>query len=139
MVFFMVGAVVGATSRHFSQMFVGRVLQGVGGAGIWVMGEVVVTDLAPLRERPKWVQFITGAWAIGSVSGPLIGGAFAHHNTWRWIFWINVPITGVAFVLVFVFLQLHRAPGSFAQRLREIDFVGAILFTTGMTVFLVPL
>lgn len=139
MIVFVVGAIVCATSQDFTQMFVGRVIQGVGGAGIWVLGEVVITDLAPLRERPKWVNFISAAWALGSVSGPLIGGAFATPHLWRWIFWINLPITAVSFVLASCFLQLHAPSGSVWVRLTEVDYAGSFLFTTGLTACLVPL
>ncbi len=67
--FFAVGAIVAALSKNFTELLVGRSLQGVGAGGIISLTEVVITDMVPLRERGKWFGFISGMWAVGSVSG----------------------------------------------------------------------
>ena len=82
LIFFIVGAIVAATSHEFSVLLIGRSLQGVGGGGLIALTEIVVTDLVPLRLRGQWFGIISAMWAIGSVSGPIIGGAFAHGDTW---------------------------------------------------------
>lgn len=61
----------------FTMMLVGRCFQGVGAAGIFALTEVIVTDMVPLNLRGKWFSFISAMWAIGSVAGPIVGGAFA--------------------------------------------------------------
>jgi MFS family permease len=68
----------------------GRSIQGIGGGGIISMGQVVYADIVPLRQRPKYFAMVLGAWAIGTVSGPLLGGAFVNANQWRWCFYLNV-------------------------------------------------
>ncbi|KAL9020610.1 MAG: hypothetical protein Q9185_002196 [Variospora sp. 1 TL-2023] len=82
LVFFVVGAIVAATSPNFEVLLVGRSLQGIGGGGLIALTEIVVTDLVPLRLRGKWFGLISSMWALGSVSGPIIGGALAHGDTW---------------------------------------------------------
>lgn len=82
LVFFLVGAIVCAVAKEFSTLLVGRSLQGIGGGGLIALTEIVVTDLVPLRLRGQWFGIISGMWAIGSVSGPVIGGAFAQNVSW---------------------------------------------------------
>lgn len=80
--FFAVGALLAGVSNNFTVMLVGRSLQGVGGGGIISLTEIIVTDLVPLRSRGSWFGYLSSMWAIGSVSGPLIGGALAQNSAW---------------------------------------------------------
>lgn len=82
LVFFLVGALVAALAKNFATLLVGRSLQGVGGGGLIAMTEIVITDLVPLRLRGNWYGIISGMWAVGSVTGPVIGGAFAQNVSW---------------------------------------------------------
>lgn len=82
LVFFVAGAIVAAVSHNFGILLVGRSLQGIGGGGLIALTEIVVTDLVPLRLRGQWFGIISAMWALGSVSGPIIGGAFARGDTW---------------------------------------------------------
>lgn len=69
LVFFLVGALIGALAKNFTYMLVGRSIQGVGGGGIIVLSEIIVTDLVPLRFRGNWFAIIGATWAIGTVTG----------------------------------------------------------------------
>lgn len=82
LVFFLVGVIVAALAKDFATLLVGRSIQGIGGGGLIALTEIVVTDLVPLRFRGQWFGIISGMWALGSVSGPVIGGAFAQNVTW---------------------------------------------------------
>ncbi|MCJ1295587.1 hypothetical protein MMC34_007150 [Xylographa carneopallida] len=136
--FFLVGVVVAMVAHDFTLLLIGRSLQGVGGGGIVAMTEIVVTDLIPLRFRRAWTGAIASMYALGSVSGPIIGGAFAVVN-WRWILYINLPFIGVAYVLVPLFLRLKFVTSSLTSKLRRIDWFGSVLFVSSMTSILVPL
>ncbi|KAF8540419.1 major facilitator superfamily domain-containing protein [Trichophaea hybrida] len=83
-----------STSLH------GRSIKGVGGDGILVMVQIIFSDIVPLRHRTKWFGFIQLAWAIGSITGPLIGGLFAQHSTWRWVFYLNFPFCCIGFIVI---------------------------------------
>ena len=82
LVFFLVGSIIAALSNRFSTLLVGRSLQGIGGGGLIALTEIVVTDLVPLRQRGQWFGIISAMWSLGSVTGPIIGGAFAEKVTW---------------------------------------------------------
>ena len=82
LVFFLIGAIVAATANGFGPLLVGRSLQGVGGGGLIALTEILVTDLVPLRQRGQWFGVISAMWSLGSVIGPIIGGAFAQSVSW---------------------------------------------------------
>jgi len=89
--FFTLGTVLCAPiAKDFTVFFAGRSIQGIGGGGIITMGQVIFADIVPLRQRPKYFSFVLGAWALGSVLGPLIGGLFVEHVFWSWCFYLNV-------------------------------------------------
>ncbi|KAI9760450.1 MAG: hypothetical protein M4579_001644 [Chaenotheca gracillima] len=136
---FTVGAIVAALAKNTTTMLVGRTIQGVGGGGLVALTYVIVTDLVTLRERGKWFGLITMQWAIGTVTGPVIGGAFAEKVTWRWIFWINLPFCGLAFVMIPLFLRLKSQNMSMASRIGQVDWIGCVLFVASITSFLIPL
>ena len=138
LVFFTVGAIVGALAQNLTTLIIGRTIQGVGGGGIISLSEILITDLVPLRNRGNWFGFQSLIWAIGSVTGPLIGGAFAQDATWRWIFWINLPFCGLGFLTLPYCLQLHHPPGPLASKLQRFDWFGAFLLTASTTSFLMP-
>ncbi len=85
---FTLGALVAALASNFTVLLIGRSIQGIGGGGLMALTYVIVTDMVPLRDRGKWFSIISLQWAVGSVTGPVIGGAFAEKSTWRWIFWL---------------------------------------------------
>jgi MFS family permease len=137
-ILFFVGVMMAALSNDFGLLLAGRSIQGIGGGGIIAMTEIVVTDLVPLRWRGQWAGIIGAMWSIGSVSGPVIGGAFAEVE-WRWIFWLNLPFIGVCVVMVPLFLRLNVIPQSIAAKLRRVDWIGTVLFVGSMASLLIPL
>jgi MFS family permease len=105
----------------------------------------------------KLYSFVSGMYAIGSVSGPIVGGAFAQDGrllrrlivgcmlteyfvvSWRWIFWINLPIIGIGYVMVALFLKLqHTKSAPFLQQLKRVDWFGSVLFIASTTSVLIP-
>ncbi|KAM3066501.1 hypothetical protein ACMFMG_011999 [Clarireedia jacksonii] len=94
---FTIGAVVSALANSFTLLLVGRSVQGIGGGGLMALTYVIVTDMVTLRDRGKWFSIISLQWAIGSVTGPVIGGAFTEKSTWRWIFWLNLSLEAAYF------------------------------------------
>lgn len=135
---FFVGVMMAALSNSFGLLLAGRTIQGIGGGGIMAMTEIVITDIVPLRWRGQWAGIIAGMWSIGSVSGPIVGGAFAQVQ-WRWIFWLNLPFIGIGAVMVPLFLRLNVIPQSIAAKLRRVDWIGSVIFIGSMTSLLIPL
>ena len=138
LVFFSVGAIVAARAKNFSVLLTGRTIQGTGAGGIISLTEIIITDLVPLRERGKWFGYQSFVWALGSVTGPIVGGTFAQNVTWRWIFWINLPFCGIGIIAVVVFLRLNKRPGSIYSKVLGFDWGGAFLLTASATSLLIP-
>ncbi|KAH8906628.1 major facilitator superfamily transporter [Coniochaeta sp. PMI_546] len=138
--FFFLGTLLCAPlARNFTVLLAGRSLQGIGGGGIITMGQVIFADIIPLRQRPKYFSFVLGAWALGSVLGPLIGGVFVERASWKWCFYINFPFCALGFILVPLFVKLQSEKSSFVSKLARVDWIGGFLFVGGMTSFLVGL
>lgn len=135
-VFFFVGSLVAGVANNFTVLIVGRTVQGIGGGGLIALTEVVVTDLVPLAFRPTWFSALSAMWSLGSVSGPLVGAAFAEKVSWRWIFYINLPMIGVGMALVVLFLHQAKIPGGIVAKTLRFDWVGSVLFTASSTAFL---
>jgi MFS family permease len=100
---------------------------------------VVVSDMVTLRERGKWFSIISLQWAVGSVIGPVIGGAFSEKTTWRWIFWLNIPFCVIAGLGIPVCLRLTLREGSVLKRLKQFDWFGSFIFVAATTSFLIPI
>ncbi|CAK7209612.1 hypothetical protein SBRCBS47491_000502 [Sporothrix bragantina] len=135
-IFFAAGSLVAALANNFSVLIAGRTIQGVGGGGLVALTEVVVTDLVPLAFRPTWFSTLSAMWSIGTVTGPLIGAGFAQNVSWRWIFYINLPLIGAGLAFVVLFLHQAKIPGGILHKLGRFDWVGSVLFTAASTAFL---
>ncbi|OJJ00828.1 hypothetical protein ASPVEDRAFT_127706 [Aspergillus versicolor CBS 583.65] len=136
---FFVGTVICSVANDFTHMLIGRSIQGVGGGGLIALSEVIVTDLVPLRLRGQYFGILSAMWSVGSVTGPILGGGFAQDVTWRWIFYINFPFIGIGLVSIVLFLKLNIIPSSLAQKLRQIDYIGTVIFVGSLSSFLIPL
>ncbi|KAI4190384.1 MAG: hypothetical protein L6R41_000836 [Letrouitia leprolyta] len=136
MLVFTVGSIVCAVSYNFTMMLAGRSVQGSGSGGILAMTQILITDMVPLRERAKYFSLINIVWATGGVSGPLIGGALASANAWRWIFYLNLPIVAVGFIGIIAFLKLRNTCRTLREKLLEVDYIDSIIHLPSLTSFL---
>ncbi|KAB8298299.1 hypothetical protein EYC80_002028 [Monilinia laxa] len=139
LILFTIGSVLGGAAHNTATLLTGRCIQGSGVGGILVLTEALITDTVPLRQRGNAMASLGVVWAVGSVTGPLIGGALANRNAWRWVFYLNLPIIAVGFVGCVWFLQLERKERTFEEKLSEIDYIGSIIFVGSLTSFLIPL
>ena len=126
---FVLGSGISGGAPNVPTLIAGRTVQGLGGGGILVLMEVILCDLLPLRERPKYLSVILSACSLGVTLGPTIGGAFASRGIWRWAFYIDLPIAGLAFIVTALCLKLRyqRVPTWKAALLRT-DFLGNFIF-----------
>lgn len=137
---FTLGSGLCGGASNTAMLIAGRAVQGLGGGGLFVMVDIIVADLVPLRERQKYMSMIMGTFALGTFVGPIIGGAIASKISWRWVFYINLPIAGVAFVLVILFLRVHyRRDGTLMSRLARVDLSGNMLLMASVTAVLIGL
>ncbi|EXJ84231.1 hypothetical protein A1O3_04898 [Capronia epimyces CBS 606.96] len=119
-------SIICAASSSMGMLIVGRTLQGVSGGGLGSLINIVVSDLYSMRTRPLFLGLLQVTWAVAGGLGPVLGGAFTQLLSWRWIFWINLPVAGVAFCLLLLFLDVHDPKTKFAQGMRAIDWAGSV-------------
>ncbi|KAI7968798.1 hypothetical protein EIK77_002794 [Talaromyces pinophilus] len=139
-IIFALGSAIAGPAPSSGALVTGRAIQGIGCAGINAMVEMVVCDLVPLRERGKFMGFIFAIYAISTTIGPIVGGAFASRVTWRWIFYLNLPLAGLALVMVLVSLSaLPSGSGMSMRSLKRVDFSGNALLAASITSILLAL
>ncbi|ATZ53973.1 hypothetical protein BCIN_10g00020 [Botrytis cinerea B05.10] len=137
---FAVGSAISGPAPNLGALISGRAIQGIGCAGINNMVELVVCDLVPLRERGKFMGFIFGIYAISTTIGPLIGGVFSTRVTWRWIFYLNLPLSGLILAMVIVSLgALRKGSRVSLHSLKKIDFAGNAILIAAVTSILIAL
>ncbi|CAK7206616.1 hypothetical protein SEUCBS139899_009416 [Sporothrix eucalyptigena] len=147
LVIFEVGSVVCAAAPNSTTLIVGRALGGLGAAGVATGALTIIGRCLPLHRRPKFTGAMGAAMGISQVIGPTIGGALADHVTWRWCFWLNLPIAGVAIPVVVLFLNVPAAPGPAAppkkmtpsEILKRFDLVGTVLIIPSIVCLLLAL
>lgn len=121
-----------------THVIAGRVLQGLGGSGLDILSEIIVTDMTTLKERSLYLGLMALPTAVGTVLGPSVGGLFSAFVTWRWIGWLNLPILCVAVILTVFFLRLRPLEPTSASKLGRLDWIGMVLFASGTTLFALP-
>lgn len=136
---FEAGSLMCALSNSMNVLIGGRVLAGIGGGGIQGLSFVIISEVVPIERRPLSMAIMGCTFAVASVLGPLIGGAFTDHVSWRWCFYINLPIGGVAAFILFWSFNPPKTKGNIREKLKLIDYFGTFLFTAGLVVFLLAI
>ena len=126
-VVFLIGSALSGAAQDMNQLIAFRALQGFGAGALMPIAIAIVADLFTPRERGKW-QGLTGAvWGFSAIIGPTLGGWITQNASWRWIFYVNIPI-GIAALLVLIFLMPWLRS---ASRKVSIDYIGAALLVVG--------
>jgi len=128
LVIFLVGSALCGTAQSMTELIAFRALQGLGGGGLMVSAQAVIGDVVSPRERGRYMGLFGAVFGLSSIAGPLIGGFFTSHLSWRWIFYVNLPL-GVLALVVLAF-----ALPSVSQRVRHtVDYLGTATLGAGLT------
>ncbi|HYT86845.1 MAG TPA: MDR family MFS transporter, partial [Burkholderiales bacterium] len=124
---FLAGSMLAGLSQTMDQLIGFRALQGIGAGGLMVGAQAIIADIVPPRERGRYMGLIGSVFAVASVAGPLLGGFLVDNLSWRWVFYVNMPVGALAVAIVALRLHLHTPPTR-----HRIDYLGAGLLTGGV-------
>ena len=127
-VVFLVGSALAGLSQNMFELIAFRGIQGLGAGGLMAMAMTIIADVVSPRERGRYQGYFGATFALSSIAGPLLGGVFTTYLSWRWIFYINLPIGILALVVTSAVLKLP-----FRRQSHRIDFLGAGLMMVGVT------
>ncbi|CAI6332180.1 unnamed protein product [Periconia digitata] len=136
---FFVGSLLAAVSVNMNMLIASRVIQGIGGGGLIVLVNICISDLFPMRERGAYFGIIGGVWALASSLGPIVGGIFTQKVSWRWCFYINLPLDGLAFIIILLCLDLHTPHTPLRKGLKAVDWLGSLTMVSGTIMLLLGL
>jgi len=126
--FFVIGSVLCGLSQSMAMLVGARALQGIGGGAITVTATALIGEVIPLRDRGRYQGALGAVFGVTTVIGPLLGGYFTDHLTWRWAFWVNVPVSIVVF-----FVAAAAIPTLAARGRPIIDYTGILFVGLGAT------
>lgn len=138
-VIFELGSLIAALAQSMGMLIGGRVIQGIGGGAIQAMVIVIISESIPIDKRALAMALIGVTYSVLSVCGPFIGGAFSTHVTWRWCFYINLPVGGLALALLTFSFHPPKAHGSIRQNFKKIDLVGTFFLSSGLVLVLLAI
>lgn len=138
-VLFEAGSLMCALANNMDVLIGGRVLAGVGGGGIQTMTFIIITEILPINKRPLGMALLGSVFGVASVVGPLIGGAFTSNVSWRWCFYINLPIGAVALVVFFFSFNPPSVKSNTLLKLKLIDYPGVFCMTSGLVLVLLAM
>jgi EmrB/QacA subfamily drug resistance transporter len=126
-VIFLVGSMLSGLSQSMVQLIAFRALQGLGAGGLIVGAQAILADIIPPRRRGRYMGLMGAVFGVSSVAGPLLGGFLVDNLSWRWVFYVNMPIGALALVIVVLSLHLHVP-----HTRHRIDYLGAALLAGGV-------
>ncbi|AOA63788.1 Vacuolar basic amino acid transporter 5 [Komagataella phaffii CBS 7435] len=135
---FELGSLLCAVSQNMTMLIVARVIAGIGGGGIQSLTTVVASEVVHMNKRPAIMSLFGIVFAISSVLGPLVGGVFTTEVTWRWCYYINLPVGGFATALLLYAFNPPR-PKFTWSKIREIDYIGISSFMAGIVLILLAM
>jgi hypothetical protein len=138
---FALGSGIGGGAVNAAMLIAGRLIQGFGGGGIGLMTNMIISDLVSERERGKFSSILFGTFTLGTAIGPIVGGALVQHGSWRWVFYLNLPIAGVCLVMLYFFLQVSNPEREIGLRtkLARIDWIGNFFLIASVSSILIAL
>ena len=142
-VIFLVGSILAAAAPNSTALIVGRALQGWGCSGTLGGSVLMISYVAEPKKRPMLIGLWMSIFMFSTIIGPLIGGAFTSEVTWRWCFWINLPVGGPVLALVVLFFKVPKhikpVPATWFEILRQLDLPGFVLLLCSLICFILAL
>ena len=137
---FTVGSGICGAAPNMQTLIAGRAVQGIGAGGVNALNEIIVCDLVPLRRRGQYIALIFGLISLGAAAGPIFGGLIVTYTSWKWAFWLSLPIGAASFFMLVIFLHVnHNRQGGIIAQISRIDWLGNVIFIAAVIAILIAL
>ncbi|KAI9238382.1 MAG: major facilitator superfamily domain-containing protein [Podila humilis] len=130
--FFLTGSLICGAAPTITVLIIGRGVAGMGAGGMISLTMIIISDVVSMRDRGKYQGIIGSMFGISAIAGPLLGGVLAEKSSWRWAFYLNLPLGAVSTIAIWFILQLPKVEGSNREKLKRIDFLGAFTIIVGI-------
>ncbi|ORX64147.1 MFS general substrate transporter [Anaeromyces robustus] len=124
---FVISSILCGLSNSMDMLIIFRGIQGIGGGGLMSLCMIIIADIIPIRKRGQYMGIIGAVFSFSTVIGPLIGGLFTDNISWRWAFYINVPLALISFIIIFWFVTIPTNNDNLRQKLLRIDYTGTVV------------
>ncbi|KAI8611933.1 major facilitator superfamily domain-containing protein [Chytriomyces sp. MP71] len=136
---FEVGSALCGAANSMEFLIASRAIAGIGGGGIFALVLIIISDIVSMRDRGKYQGLIGAVFGLSSVIAPLLGGAFSDKVSWRWCFFINLPLGAITLITVIAFLNFPPTAGTIQEKLHRIDGLGAAFLFAAIISIVTPL
>jgi len=140
---FEIGSAICGAAPNSPAFIIGRAIAGLGASGIFSGAILIIANTIPLRKRPIYTGLVGAMYGIASVAGPLLGGIFTDKVTWRWCFYINLPLGAFTLIFIILFykptLRAQKVETSWKGKLEQIDLFGTLIFLPAVVCLLLAL
>ncbi|KAJ3167748.1 hypothetical protein HK101_011743 [Irineochytrium annulatum] len=139
-IIFEIGSALCGAAKNMNMLIAARAVAGMGGGGIFSLVIIIISDMTSLRDRGKYQGLIGACYGLASVAGPLLGGAFVDHVSWRWVFYINLPLGAFTIIATVFLLNIEtKTNHNYMEAVYKIDWIGTFLLIATVICLLIPI
>ena len=130
-IIFLIGSFLCGIAHTMEQLIIFRFIQGIGAGAVMPIASTIVGDVYTGEDRARVQGYLSSVWGISAVMGPAVGGLLVQYVSWRWVFWVNIPLGIFSIIGLYIFFKEEKE-----KKKRDIDFLGSFLFMLSISIFM---